>query len=388
VSTSAKFITCQVKTQRFTILSYTMLGNIQVASIIESKQFPIVILDESHYIKNRNSKRSKHAQNIIKYATVKMMLSGTPFSYPVHMYPQIVGLYPNLYPWFFHFSSQPPPVWQDMFVLRYCDPHFQVETNRWNLNGCDHDREFAQIMATFVIRRSKMDILSYLPMKTRSCVRLPLLDKEKIQEIQHLLADDKGRESFMSAFRLTCQYKITQVVHYVTEQIIPKLHTDRTLIFAHHVRMREAVEACLLSHKVPFCCIHGGTNSRKRTQIEIDFQTTDKYQVAVLSIEAACTGLNLTRANVVVFTEIMFGPEIMQQAEDRVHRIGQEKEVNVIYLLLPNSTDDINWGLVTKKFNQCSNLLDQTPTRLTFTKKQKKKKWITKRKRENVTIPL
>jgi hypothetical protein len=49
----------------------------------------------------------------------------------------------------------------------------------------------------------------------------------------------------------------------------------------------------------------------------------------------------------------------MTQAEDRAHRIGQTRSVNIFYLVEPNTTDDINWRMIKKKERVASSVLDK-----------------------------
>ena len=73
-------------------------------------------------------------------------------------------------------------------------------------------------------------------------------------------------------------------------------------------------------------------------------------KVALLSITAAGTGLTLTAASIVVFTEMHWTPSIMVQAEDRAHRIGQEKSVNCYYLFAKGTLDPNIYRKLQKKF--------------------------------------
>jgi SWI/SNF-related matrix-associated actin-dependent regulator 1 of chromatin subfamily A len=63
------------------------------------------------------------------------------------------------------------------------------------------------------------------------------------------------------------------------------------------------------------------------------FQTDEGIRCAVLSMTACGTGITLTAASDVVFAELHWTPAILQQAEDRCHRIGQAQSVNVRYII-------------------------------------------------------
>ncbi len=70
----------------------------------------------------------------------------------------------------------------------------------------------------------------------------------------------------------------------------------------------------------------------------------------MLSVSAAGTGLNLTRANVVLFAELYWVPGAMLQAEDRIHRLGQtSKQVRIIYVIAKGTADETMWSIIQKK---------------------------------------
>ena len=69
------------------------------------------------------------------------------------------------------------------------------------------------------------------------------------------------------------------------------------------------------------------------------FQEENEVKIFVGSIHAAGVGITLTASSHVVFLEYDWTPGVMVQAEDRVHRIGQEAPVLIQYLLFENSLD-------------------------------------------------
>lgn len=118
--------------------------------------------------------------------------------------------------------------------------------------------------------------------------------------------------------------------------------------------------------------IDGKTTPEQRNYFCNKFQSNDSLRVAILSICAANAGLNLSAASLVVFGELFWNPgvchdfnflhficntllsrkdvcifchlvQVLVQAEDRAHRMGQRDMVNVHYLVARGTADDHVW---------------------------------------------
>lgn len=75
--------------------------------------------------------------------------------------------------------------------------------------------------------------------------------------------------------------------------------------------------------------IDGKTSMETRHKNVKKFQEKDIIQVAILSLTAASTGINLYASSTVIFAEFHWTPGMMIQAEDRIHRIGQINSCNI-----------------------------------------------------------
>ena len=371
---------------QFVIISYNLLIRPEVTDAIKDN-FDLVVLDEAHYVKSMTSKRSSATLQVTQKCTIKILLSGTPFNYPVEMFQQIKLIDPTIYPWFFNYTvnaiEEPGKYY---YATRYCKPTKVLIRNAetWNFRGYDRSEELNAVLNTFLIRRKKSDVLSQLPPKNRICITLPPLTKKQQGEIDVLLNGGekktkkkskkeskrgvkdttigKSPEAYMEAFRLASQFKTPHVTEFVKDQIIDDLLANdenlKVLIFFHHKAMCDALRECLDAQEIKYFLIDGSTNGAKRQEYVDTFQNTQQHRVALLSITACSTGLTLTRASLVVFTEILFGAENHVQAEDRAHRIGQKNDVNIFYLIQPGTTDDINFGLIKKKERESSFILE------------------------------
>jgi SNF2 family DNA or RNA helicase len=80
------------------------------------------------------------------------------------------------------------------------------------------------------------------------------------------------------------------------------------------------------------------------------FNDDDSVRVCVASIRAAGEGINLHKnCNTVVFTELWWNPGTHNQAEDRVHRIGQNEHVDIYYLIADNTIESDIWEMIDEK---------------------------------------
>lgn len=161
---------------KFVIVSYHLVIQPAVVSSLLARKFPIAIADEFHYVKSLGSKRSASTVRLLQNAQIRMGLTGTPFSYPSGLFPQIRAMYPDLFPHFFGHSE--PGICA--FADRYCKPHLVMMKGKshWEFKGYDRTEELNTILKTFTVRHLKKDVLSQLPPKLRSCITLPPLKKK------------------------------------------------------------------------------------------------------------------------------------------------------------------------------------------------------------------
>jgi SNF2 family DNA or RNA helicase len=111
------------------------------------------------------------------------------------------------------------------------------------------------------------------------------------------------------------------------------------LVFTQYVGMARLITAHLASRAVPVDLLHGGTPVPERERMVDRFQS-GATPVLVLSLKAAGTGLNLTRAGHVVHEDRWWNPAVEEQATDRAYRIGQTQPVQVHRLITEGTVED------------------------------------------------
>ncbi|NWQ65588.1 SMAL1 protein, partial [Neopipo cinnamomea] len=307
--------------------------------------FQVVIVDESHFLKNIKTARCRAAMPLLKAAKRVILLSGTPaMSRPVELYTQIVAVQPSFFPQFHSFG------------LRYCDARKMPWG--WDYSGSSNLTELKLLLEeSIMIRRLKSDVLSQLPAKQRKMVVVApegiraktkaVLEAEAKKMAKGYKSKQQEREALLVFFSRTAEAKIHSVLEYILELL--ESGNNKFLVFAHHKIMLDAVVAELEKKHVEYIRIDGSTPSVERQSLCQKFQFSEKQVVAVLSLTAANMGLTLSAADLVVFAELFWNPGILIQAEDRAHRIGQTSSVNIHYLVARGTADDYLWPMIQEK---------------------------------------
>ncbi|KAI6648917.1 SWI/SNF-related matrix-associated actin-dependent regulator of chromatin subfamily A-like protein 1 [Oopsacas minuta] len=364
-------ISTNLMSQPVTILSYDLvvkLTNIKMKTDIW--KYSILIADESHFLKNAKSARTKAALPLLKQADHVLLLTGTPaLSRPMELYPQITAVDKQL-----KMSNY-------QFAKRYCDAK---ETPwGWDYSGASRLAELQiYLNKRVMIRRSKCEVLQSLPSKTRKTVQLKL-EEIKIKELKQNVSELSNKSNgdrygcMLELFAKTAQAKAQSVCEYLIkliedsveleneelsdsngedEEILVKHKPLKIIVFFHHKCMLAELEKALTSHKIGYMKIEGATAPLARQSACDLFQHGEaaSCRIALLSLKAAGTGLTLTAAKIVLFAELFWNPGDLRQAEDRAHRLGQDQDVEIQYLVGKGTIDDKIWPLLQRKLEVLS----------------------------------
>ena len=255
---------------------------------------------------------------------------------------------------------------------RYCQA-FQSRWG-WDMSGAAHlDELNEKLRATCYVRRNKKDVLTELPPKQRAEVPVQISNRAEYTRAEHELiawlrdraqqdknflasirdlpeeeqkarkearADDVAQKT-QRAEQLVKIEALKQVaargkLEAAKEWIESFLETgEKLVIFAWH---REIVNA--LAEMFSCDSITGETSLEKRQAAVDRFQSDPNCRVIALNVQAGGVGLTLTAASNVIFLELGWTPAVMDQATDRVHRIGQTNSVTAWYLLAEQTIDE------------------------------------------------
>jgi SWI/SNF-related matrix-associated actin-dependent regulator 1 of chromatin subfamily A len=124
---------------------------------------------------------------------------------------------------------------------------------------------------------------------------------------------------------------------------------DRVLVFSKFTKMIDILSYTLDREEIRHCVLTGGSAVGERQQ-EIDrFQRDPDIPVFLLTTGAGGTGINLTAANKVIIFDMSSNPQDDKQAENRAHRIGQQRPVEVIHLISTGTVEELIYLTCQKK---------------------------------------
>ena len=124
-----------------------------------------------------------------------------------------------------------------------------------------------------------------------------------------------------------------------------KENGDRTLIFSQFTLVMDILEYVLETINMGFFRLDGRTNVEDRQSILDAFYEQTDIPVFMLSTKAGGAGINLACANKVIIFDSSFNPQEDVQAENRAHRVGQTREVEVIRLVTKGTIEEQIYAL-------------------------------------------
>jgi SWI/SNF-related matrix-associated actin-dependent regulator of chromatin subfamily A-like protein 1 len=319
------------------ITSYTLASQGQHHAL-SSHQWDMLIMDEAHALRSPSSNQSRTCLlTLWRAARYRLAITGTPV--PNGRAKEAWSLFSRLAPDLF--GSWKP------FKEKYC---IEVETRY----GIDWPRSKnleelgALARERFMVRRSRAEIMSELPELIRCVVPLEV-SRVQVEEtqgdidveatVQALLSGTPSwSDSLSTARKELGKLKAEPAWDYIMGVVLEEVFN--CVVFCHHKDVFEWLFTAFTNFKVPTVRVSGKTSMEERQQAVDDFQAKSA-RVFLASITAANSGITLTASSTVVFVEADWTPSINEQAEGRVLRVGQSEICRAIYLVVPDSLDDV-----------------------------------------------
>ena len=317
----------------------------------EAVSFQRIVIDEAQTVKNVDTQAAKSLRRLP--ARHRVALTGTPVENRLEDMRAILDFCnPGM------FGSA------EVFRSRFSTP---IETSA----DTDTASRLVALAAPFLLRRTKSDPgIVELPAKLEHRVDSYLTSEQAAlytAVVKNMMEDvkdasDGGREgailSGLTALKQVCDHPALYAADGSAllrggEHRSGKLEAldeilttagdagEKVLVFTQYRTFGEMILPFLgrrAGEPIPF--LSGTSSAKERVRMVERFQDPDGPPIFLASLRAGGTGLTLTAANHVVHLDRWWNPAVEDQATDRVHRIGQERDVNVYTLVAPGTVEE------------------------------------------------
>lgn len=302
---------------------------------LNETNFGVIVLDESHHIKNPSALITKAVSAL--NGDIRVALSGTPvMNNTFDLYAQLNFLLPGF------LGSR------EFFKREYADAIDR-----------EHDpekiRNLQKLTAPFILRRTKEQVAKDLPEKTEMIMWCSMnaqqkslydsikeeissslflnikkdgLAKSKLAVLQGILKLRQVCNSplLLPADEQTCNDSVK--TDLLMDELTNNLNKHKALVFSQFTGMLDLLTEACRKRNIAYYHFDGQTPPAKRAELVKAFQEEgNDVSVFFISLKAGNAGLNLTAADYVFLFDPWWNTAVQQQAIDRTHRIGQTKNV-------------------------------------------------------------
>ena len=341
------------------ITSYDLLRRDE--GLYQGHTFGYEIIDEAQYIKNHTTKAARAVKNI--RAGFRAALTGTPIE---NRLSELWSIFDYLMPGFLYSYSR-----------------FREEIEIPVVAGQEEDvaERLRKMIAPFVLRRLKKDVLKELPDKMEKAVFARLEGEQgrlyaaHVQRIKRMLGSQTEEEFASQKIQVLAELtRLRQICcdpslvygNYQGESAKMRMCMDlihnaldgghKILLFSQFTSMLEKLQEELSREGIPYLSVHGATTTELRPGLVEAFQQGEA-PVFCISLKAGGTGLNLTAADIVIHYDPWWNVAVQNQATDRAHRIGQKNLVTVYKLVAKGTVEESILKLQEKKSTLAEQLL-------------------------------
>ncbi len=324
------------------ITSYSLLA--RDIALYRDFSFDLQFLDEAQYIKNHTTQAAKAVKGIS--SRIRFALTGTPVE---NTLAELWSIFDFIMPKYLFGYSKFKSTYETPIVKR-------KETAAI--------KSLQKIVAPFILRRMKKDVLTELPEKTETILLSEMEEPQDklytatVLQTKQMLATSTDQNSGEGKLRILAMLtRLRQIccdpslvyenytngsakLEQCMELIESCVHAGhKLLLFSQFTSMLDMIAERLRQQQISFFLLTGATKASSRMEMVNTFNQDDTA-IFLISLKAGGTGLNLTGADIVIHYDPWWNLSAEQQATDRVYRIGQKKNVQVYKLIAKGTIEE------------------------------------------------
>lgn len=324
---------------------------------IEYVDWDILVLDEGHKIKNKDTKISKYLRSFnIKH---KLVLTGTPIQNNLgELWALMNFVNPGL--------LGPYSIFKDEYEIPISQGGYQRASKTKQDIAYKYSLVLKGLIDPFILRRMKQQIDLKLPSKSDKIYFCSLTERQRILykmalESEHIGKVLTGKISLFSGIdilRKICNHPAllsnkvpgldSENINLVAdsckmillhEMLVKwKENNVKVLIFSQTIKMLDIIEVSLQDYK--YLRMDGDTPISRRSEIIEQFNSDDDITIFLLTSRVGGLGLNLVSASRIVIFDPDWNPSTDNQAKERIWRYGQKKDVEIFRFICRNTIEE------------------------------------------------
>lgn len=351
-----------------------------VQKLLHNVEFNAVVWDECHKegLRDPRSATAKAGQKI--KSKLRIGLTGTPMGgKPIQLWGLLHWLRPDV------FTSK--WAWAREY-LEMSDNGFGTDIGDVRE---DKKEAFNRHLTPYVLRRTKEEVLPELPPKqyvdhwlTMSGTQARLYEEMALDAFARLSESDTiTANGVLAEFTRLKQFasaaweagedgrihptgesnKLDMIVEMLAERGItgnPETETggEQVVIFSQFTEIADMLVRELNTRGIETLAITGKVKGDDRKAAQVGFQGEGGPRVLVMNVHAGGVAITLDRADTVVFVDEWWAPDVMEQAEDRVHRASRIHRVTIYYLRTKGTVEEYVMGVVDNKGKLNKEIMD------------------------------
>jgi SWI/SNF-related matrix-associated actin-dependent regulator 1 of chromatin subfamily A len=300
--------------------------------------YQLICFDECHYLKGQAKKtiRVRQAIELCEGVPYIIGMSGTPFpNRPAELFNMLHLLNATAYPYFWPFGN------------KYCGGQAQM------FGGATNRSELAERLSSIMVRRLKTEVLTQLPVLTRSLIPIDLPNMDVyIQAEDEVLSAIRSMNPKHKGYYVNALDRLNLLRQVVgkgkAQAVLPwcqnfmETTNSKLVLYCHHTEVVNELKKGLVNYGVS--TIVGGTPPKERYKRATKFQSEATPRILCIS-SAGGEGIDLfgvdgVDASTIIFVEREWTPAVEEQAESRLHRNGQVNGVSALYVLARHTVDE------------------------------------------------
>ena len=279
-----------------------------VDSVDRRMNLGLFVVDEAHYIKNPEAKRTRMIRRLYEESEHILLMTGTPLENKVE---------------------------EMCELIQFIRPDLTEKIR--NLAALRSIPEYKELLAPVYLRRRRNQVLQELP---------PLTEEEEWCELtpsdREAYAEQVSAENFMGMRRVSFlqEEMDTSSKARRLQELCGKICEEgrKAVVYSYFRETIRKIEGMLGSLCIG--SLTGSTPVLKRQELIDTFSGKSGGGILICQIQAGGTGLNLQAASAVIFCEPQIKPSLTRQALSRVYRMGQLENVLVFHLLCEDTVDE------------------------------------------------